>query len=48
MKYVVVGLISLYALVLAFGMITGRVKVKSCCVIADPSKDLRINPNQDR
>ena len=47
MKYVIGGLVSAYSLVLAIGALTGRIKVKSCCVISDPSKDLRMNPNQD-
>jgi hypothetical protein len=36
---------TLAALVLAFtiaGAITGRIRMSSCCTIADPSRDLRM------
>lgn len=48
MKYLVGLVVMLPFLILIFGMLTGRVKVNSCCAIADPSKDLRMNPYQDR
>jgi len=47
MKYIIGGLVLVYPLVLAIGALTGRIKVTSCCVIADPTKDLRMNPYQD-
>lgn len=34
--------VAVFVLLLVVGAITGRVKVKSCCAIADPRHDLRM------
>lgn len=47
MRYLLGGLVLLYVVFLIIGLITGRVKIKSCCAIADPERDLRMNPRQD-
>lgn len=31
-----------FALLLLAGAVTGRVKAKSCCAVADPKRDLRM------
>jgi hypothetical protein len=41
-RYVIGGIVVLYMLIMLVGMVTGRVKVKSCCVVSDPSKDARM------
>jgi len=45
MQYVIGSIIALGTLVLAVGMITGRVKARSCCAPADPDRDLRMRPD---
>ena len=42
MRYITGGLVILYLVVMLVGMLTGRIKVKSCCVVSDPSKDARM------
>jgi hypothetical protein len=42
MRYVIGGLVVLYMVVMFVGMVTGRIRVKSCCAISDPSKDARM------
>ena len=42
MRFVIGGLVVLYMVVMLVGMLTGRIKVKSCCVVSDPSKDTRM------
>ena len=42
MRYIIGGLVILYLVVMLVGMLTGRIKVKSCCVVSDPSKDARM------
>lgn len=42
MHYVVGGLVAAFVIVLAVGAITGRVKARSCCAVADPARDLRM------
>ncbi|MFY9914145.1 MAG: hypothetical protein WAK18_05740 [Nocardioidaceae bacterium] len=36
------GLAGLVLVVLLVGGLTGRVKLRSCCAVADPSNDLRM------
>ena len=44
MKYIFGSLLAIFSTVLAFGMITGRIKAKPCCAPSDPKRDLRMNP----
>lgn len=34
--------VALFTAVLLVGAVTGRVKVRSCCAVADPRRDLRM------
>ena len=43
MKYFFGSLLAISSIVLFFGMITGRIKAKSCCAPSDPKRDLRMN-----
>ena len=42
MEYVVGIPVLVFLLVLAYGGITGRVRLSSCCAVADPRRDLRM------
>lgn len=42
MAEVIGGLAGLVLVVLLVGGLTGRVKLRSCCTVADPSNDLRM------
>ena len=42
MRFLLGGLVSVATLALAIGALTGRVKVRSCCAVADPARDLRM------
>jgi hypothetical protein len=42
MRYLVGGLFAGFVIVLAIGAIRGRVRVRSCCAVADPTRDLRM------
>ena len=42
MGYVVGIPVLVFLLVLAYGGITGRVRLSSCCAVADPRRDLRM------
>lgn len=42
MAIVLGSLVAAFAALLLIGALTGRVKVKSCCAVADPRKDLRM------
>ena len=49
MIYLLGGIVVAFALLMAWGAITGRVKVRSCCAV-DPRRDLRMRgafPDQD-
>lgn len=42
-EYLLGGIVVVYLLVLAYGGLTGRVRVRdACCCPADPDKDLRM------
>lgn len=41
------SVVVLYAITLLIGVVSGRVKLKSCCTISDPERDLRMNPRHD-
>lgn len=47
MKYLLGGVVALYTIVLFIGVVSGRVKLKSCCTVSSPERDLRMNPRQD-
>ncbi len=40
-EYVFGGVVIVFLLVLIVGGLTGRVRARGCCSIADPSQDLR-------
>jgi hypothetical protein len=42
MAYVVGALAVLAIVALLVGALTGRVRMRSCCAVADPAKDLRM------
>lgn len=42
MVYVLSAVVSAVPLLLAVGVLTGRVKVNGCCALADPRCDLRM------
>jgi hypothetical protein len=42
MAYVFGVPVLLFLLALAYGGITGRVRLTSCCAVADPRRDLRM------
>jgi hypothetical protein len=42
LTYVVGGLAAVLVLVLLLGAITGRLRLGSCCAVADPARDLRM------
>ncbi len=42
MEYVLGGLVALFFVTLLVAVVTGRVRMRSCCSIADPAKDLRM------
>jgi hypothetical protein len=42
MTYVIGGLVLAATLALAVGALTGRVRARSCCAVADPRRDLRM------
>ena len=42
MQYVIGGIVAAFTLALAIGALTGRVKVRSCCAVADPTRDRRM------
>lgn len=46
MKYVIGSLVAIFSTALILGMITGRIKVESCCAPSDPKRDLRMNPKE--
>lgn len=40
---IVLGVLAVgFVALLAFGAVTGRVRLKSCCAVADPRRDLRM------
>jgi hypothetical protein len=41
-EYVIGGAVIAFLVVLVVGAVTGRVKSRSCCSIADPRQDLRM------
>ncbi len=41
-EYLIGGLVIAFLVVLVLGAVTGRVKSRSCCSIADPRQDLRM------
>ncbi len=41
-EYVIGGVIIAFLVFLVVGAVTGRVKSRSCCSIADPRQDLRM------
>ena len=42
MAYVAAGLVVAVLALLVVGAVTGRVRTRSCCAPADPSRDLRM------
>jgi hypothetical protein len=42
MVYVLGGAVLVFLVVLAYGGLTGRVRMTSCCAVADPRRDLRM------
>jgi len=42
MQYVIGSLVALATLGLAVGAVTGKVRARSCCAPADPSRDRRM------
>ena len=41
-RYLVATPLVIFIVLLVVGALTGRVQVRNCCSIADPSKDLRM------
>lgn len=40
---IVLGILAVgFVVLLAFGAVTGRVRMNSCCAVADPRRDLRM------
>ena len=42
-EYLLGGLIVVFLVLLVVGGLTGRVKMRSCCAIADPNQDRRMS-----
>ena len=42
MEYLLGGIVLAFLLLLVLGAATGRADLRSCCSIADPSRDLRM------
>lgn len=42
MRYLLGGLIVGFMIFMLIGGLTGRLKAESCCVVADPAKDVRM------
>jgi len=42
MRYLIGGVLAALTFVLAIGAIGGRVRIRSCCAVADPTRDLRM------
>jgi len=42
MRYFLGGLVIAFMIAMLLGALTGRVRAKSCCRIADPSQDSRM------
>jgi len=42
MEYLLGGIVLVFLLLLVVGAVTGRVNLRSCCSIADPSRDMRM------
>jgi hypothetical protein len=42
MAYVFAVPVLLFLVALAYGGLTGRVRLSSCCAVADPARDLRM------
>lgn len=42
MAYVVGVMAAVFLIVLLWAVATGRVRIRSCCAVADPAKDLRM------
>lgn len=42
MIYVLGGAVAMFLFVLLFAAATGRLRLRSCCNVADPAKDLRM------
>jgi len=40
--FVLGGVAAVFVVSLLFGAITGRIRMRSCCAVADPAKDLRM------
>ena len=45
-QYLLGGAVVLFLVTLVFGAITHRVKLRSCCAVADPSRDLRMQASE--
>jgi len=45
-RYLLAAIVVLPVLALAVGALTGRVRARSCCSIADPAKDLRMRVDE--
>lgn len=42
MEFLLAGLVALFMLGLVVGAASGRVNLRSCCSLAEPSRDLRM------
>lgn len=42
LQYLVGGVVIVFLVLLILGAVTGRVKSRSCCSVADPRQDLRM------
>lgn len=42
MQYILGGLVIMFLAALVVGAALGRVKIQSCCSVADPARDLRM------
>jgi len=40
--FVLGGVAAVFVVSLLFGAITGRIRMRGCCAVADPAKDLRM------
>jgi hypothetical protein len=45
MGYVIAIAVIAFGALLTFGALTGRVKAKTCCSVADPMQDARMRPH---
>lgn len=46
-EYLIGGVVIAFLVALIVGGLTGRVRVRGCCSIADPSQDLRMRESKE-